>query len=223
MGLLLDCFRDVMKEKPPERSNLIELMKALKVGDNELSAQTGLPPTTIYRMKVGTTDPRLSTMKALADFFQVTLGQIVNEEPLPADFLELNDKVNKNNTFFKIPVLGWEQASVWKEGALQQYTEWTYTDVVQSEKAFALKIRSDEYGLRFPKGGVILVEDVLPESYPYYAVIFNLASQECSIVKVMQAASVVYLVHPENQAISFPLDAEKHQIVGVILGVNCRL
>ena len=57
--------------------NLQELMHAKDISEAELSRQTSIPPATIHKILSGkTSDPRISTLKTLADFFQVTLYQL---------------------------------------------------------------------------------------------------------------------------------------------------
>lgn len=196
-------------------------MKIHKISDNELSAKTGLPSTTIYRLKVGyTTDPRLSTLKRLADFFNVTLAQIANEEPLGPDFFRQGE-----GTFFRIPVLEWKQAFEWKKVLIflsnSNHSFWTYTDRVSLGMSFALKIESSEYGAVFPKESLICIDGSITNiTYPHYAVVSDKLSQKSSIVKVTRGISNNYFVHPANDAIVTIFDAEKYQIMGVIVSIK---
>ncbi len=213
-----------MKKSNTQRNNLVELMKAMNVGDNDLSTKTGLPPTTIYRMKIGSTDPRYSTMKQLADFFKVTLGQIIGDEPLGPDVANSSD-LKSGPSFSKIMVLNWDQVVSWKEAVRRVFGEkkWTYTDLVKSDNAFALEILSDEYGDLFPKKAMIFVEDVVPEVYPYYAMVAKKNSSEPFIMKVTRTVSGNYLTHPKDPQICFLLDAKVYDVLGVISGIKHAL
>lgn len=61
--------------------NLRHLMDTAGVGENELARQTGIQQPTIHRIVVGTSrDPRRSTLQPLAEFFGVTVEQLINDD-----------------------------------------------------------------------------------------------------------------------------------------------
>ena len=66
-------------------STLINIWRALMdqagLSEAELARQTNLPQTTINRLLLsGTSDPRANTLKPLADYFGVTIGQLCDFE-----------------------------------------------------------------------------------------------------------------------------------------------
>lgn len=211
-----------MKNLVVKRSVLEKLMADFNIGDNELSEKTGVPPTTIYRLKIGKTiDPRLSTITELAHFFKVTLGQLIGEEPLSPDF-DSNTKNNKA-TFLKIPILTWDQAfesaQILPTLSEKNHFSWTYVDIAPSKNIFALKINSEEYSHTFPKNMLLFVDTVIPEKYPFYAIVSENTSQKSVIFKVIKGIPD-YLVHPENASITFPFDEKRYNIIGAISGTQ---
>ncbi|MFA6301665.1 MAG: helix-turn-helix transcriptional regulator [Legionella sp.] len=63
--------------------NLSRLMKENNVSESELSRALGLPYNTIHRLISGdTTDPRISTLKSIAAYFNVSLDALFNPNSL---------------------------------------------------------------------------------------------------------------------------------------------
>lgn len=64
------------------RKNLIGLMRSHHIGESELSKKLNIPYNTIKRILTGiTSDPRISTLEQLADFFGVTVDYFLSENP----------------------------------------------------------------------------------------------------------------------------------------------
>lgn len=207
-----------MKCTVPERDNLKYLMKMRGIKDNDLSEATGVPMTTIYRMKIGyTADPRLSTMKAVADYFGVTLGQIIGEEPLNLDLLHPDKGVTK------VPVVNWEQIATWETVSKEKSLPWVLIENAASRKLFALRVNSDEYGEKFPRQALLLVESTETNVYPQYVIVQNKMTQYCMLAKRMRSVSGDCFVHPQNAAMIIPVDIKKHQTMGVVVGVRIDL
>ena len=62
-------------------SLLKELRKKKKVPRREVAIATGLTENTIYSMESGeTTNPRLETLKAIADYYDVLINDLVKEQ-----------------------------------------------------------------------------------------------------------------------------------------------
>ncbi len=63
-------------------SNLSNLLKINHINENDLAKKLDIPYNTIHRIITGTTsDPRLSTLKQIADYFDVSLDALVHQEP----------------------------------------------------------------------------------------------------------------------------------------------
>jgi transcriptional regulator with XRE-family HTH domain len=213
-----------MNDFTKKRSVLEELMSFFHIGDNELSEKIGLPSTTIYKLKSGETgDPRYSTMKALANYFNITLGQLVGEEPLNKEFLGNN----KLTFYFKVPILDWDQipncCDILSTINETTHFSWAYLKEAPEKKKniFALTINTNEYASVFPINSVIFIE-INTEKYDnYYALVCELSSKKCGIFKVIDNIET-YFIHPEKPTISFPYVEHRHKLIGKILGVNIR-
>ena len=114
-----------------------KLMEHLNMTEADLCRGVNLPQTTINRLLTGQTcDPRISTLAVLAEFFDVSLGQLIGKEKLV-----LNPSYNQARGSI-IPVIDWANLQTWL--AHQNYPECDLKSFVKTEKplsagSFALK------------------------------------------------------------------------------------
>ena len=108
-----------------------------KMSEADLSRGVNLPQTTINRLLTGqTTDPRVSTLVAIAQFFEISLEQVLGRELL---VLNANCRHGKNST---IPVVPWEYLGEYLGNGLKNetcLTAWIRTEKRLNPGAFALK------------------------------------------------------------------------------------
>ncbi len=59
-------------------SNLAELLRKRCIKTNQLAHHIGIPMMTIRRLLSGETgDPRISTLKCIADYFEVSVDELI--------------------------------------------------------------------------------------------------------------------------------------------------
>ena len=114
-----------------------QLMVHAKMSEADLSRGVNLPQTTINRLLTGqTTDPRVSTLVVIAQFFEISLEQILGRELL---VLNSNCRHGKNST---LPVVPWEYLGEFLGGGLNNedaLTTWLKTEKLLNPGSFALK------------------------------------------------------------------------------------
>jgi SOS-response transcriptional repressor LexA len=141
---------------------LNRLMQECDTDGVQLSKNTGVPTTTINRLRSGDSknNPTLTTLVPLAEFFSVTVSQLIGDESLPQDREKGTHKPNVSG-WKPIPHLSWEQVTCWPNARAEvepEINEWTATDITVSENAFALTMEGDSMYPRFPEGTVLIIE-----------------------------------------------------------------
>lgn len=207
------------------RDNLKKLMEFHRIGDSELSEKTKIPALTIYRIKTGyNSDPKVSILRKLAKYFDITIDQLIDNEPLL--LAPSPTSTNKKQTF-KVPILSWKQVFNFDEIIAsiteKTHTHWLYTDQVSSRESFALKIESDYYGTLFPQGSIVLIDYAASKENACHFFVLDKQAKEGSIVKIVKMMSERYMIHPVNPAVCIKLDAKIHSIIGVVAGVTTYL
>src|SRR5687768_7820890 len=89
------------KSKDFLAENLLKLLTFHQINESELAKNLKLPYNTIHRLLTGTTsDPRVSTLQQIADYFHVTLDYLLNKN---ASEHYIEQQMNLN-----IPILNWD-------------------------------------------------------------------------------------------------------------------
>src|SRR3989339_1637782 len=95
------------------RERFENLLAEYKISLAQLHKNTGVPLTTLKRIKNDLfANPTLSSLAPIADFFSITINQLVGIDPLPTD-LPLGVYIEKRDTWTAVPLISWEQAISW--------------------------------------------------------------------------------------------------------------
>lgn len=155
MGLLEKVFEEVGF---PIGEVVRQLMAHAKMSEADLcrglkGRGINLPQTTINRLLTGqTTDPRVSTLVGLAQFFEISLEQVLGQEML---VLNSKTKTHKSST---IPVVSWEHIGQYCQETLDNkdsLTAWIKTEKSLNSGSFALKTPVACYPI-FGEGSVLV-------------------------------------------------------------------
>lgn len=139
--------------------NLCMLIAEHNVTESEVAQSLNIPVMTIRRLTSGeTTDPRISTLKLIADYFKVSVDALIKDNnPKTIGLLS-------NNTPQFVPILDWEvatKANPIKDLDLKTWKEWQPIALGHqtplSENAFALKSRPSMQP-RFPIGTLFIID-----------------------------------------------------------------
>lgn len=106
------------KEYALELPQILELLlHTHAISDSALSKKAGVPQPTIHRLRSGMSpDPRVSTLIPLANYFNITVGQLIGTETLPNDLNQPHNNSTGVTPF--IPTLSWQDVSRTKQQTL---------------------------------------------------------------------------------------------------------
>lgn len=140
-------------------SILTTLMKEEELSESELARRSGVGQPVINRIKSeNTSDPKLKTLRQLANYFDISISQLIGDEPLPKDRLKrIYDP--KKHAWSKVPLLTWEQIPDWSHVPKQApVVQRISTDVEVSENAYAVIVKDTTMLPRFPEGTVLIID-----------------------------------------------------------------
>lgn len=200
---------------------LSSLMAECDVDDAQLSRETGVPASTISRMRINhNANPTASTLRPISKFFSISISQLLGDEPLPIDRLP----GTHNPTYYtsvRMPIIEWDWIINWLEkngddikGKLQR---WISTEKEVGPNAFAIIIPTDSFGLAFRKGSTIIID---PSRSPTDGdlILVKADNEENILLKqFLLDGSETYIrsVNPEIQS-TIPMK-ENHKIIGVVI------
>lgn len=209
-----------MKHK---KHNLMEilslLMEECDIDDTHLSKATGIPASTISRMRIiKDSNPTASTLRPIANFFSISISQLLGDAPLPINRL----KGSFSPTFYtssRMPVIDWDSAIQWiqNESNTDDINSWVSTEKILSSKSFAIIVPSDSFGLVFRKGSTIIIE---PEKEPDdsdFVLVYDVKNKATLLRKLLIDGNDLFIqpVNPDIKKI-VTLD-HNYNFIGVVV------
>lgn len=196
--------------------NLRTLLKNNNLNISQVAQALGLPMMTIRRLLSGeTTDPRISTLKLVADHFNISVDSLIENNSH-----SIIHSLQKTKPHF-VPILEWETVKNTKcisDLDLSAWRDWQPLTINEqtlvSKNAFALESRPSMYP-RFPHSSIFIIDpDVTPEDGDIVLVKFSnnneLTLRELSIDPPQwQLHSIV------SGSTTLQYCEHNHQIIGV--------
>lgn len=138
------------------RNVMVKLMAAEGVNTTELARRINLPQPTVHRLVVGKTeDPKLSTLISIAEYFSITLDQLLGNADLASE-----ENLRSSQTI-SIPVISWENAlhaeSFMKDLKTSNWSDWFILDMKASAYTFGLRSKPSMEP-RFSSGSILAVD-----------------------------------------------------------------
>lgn len=197
--------------------NIKKLLKSNKISINELANHLKLPIMTIRRIMTGeTSDPRISTVKLFADYFNVSIDSLL------FDLNILESKINSQSHTIYLPHIDWEtlkKISSTDNLDLKNWQQWQPITLKENEfisaKAFALDSRPFVYE-RFPKGSVFIV-DPLAQPSDGDLILVKINNDDITIKELFIDPPEWHLNGVINHLNKIVFNQTDHKIIGVIL------
>ncbi|MGQ3889824.1 helix-turn-helix domain-containing protein [Legionella sp. CNM-1927-20] len=138
--------------------NLRKLMKLhSELSLSELARQTHIPQPTLHHLLNGITKrPRKTVLESLANYFNISVGQLIGEVPLYESIPEEIKKSFKINT---VPVISWDMLRDWPNNYKEagQLGEVVLTKDM-SDYSFALIMKNTTMDPLFPENSILIFD-----------------------------------------------------------------
>lgn len=143
--------------------NITRLMNACGIDATELSEQTGLPCSTISRLRSNTVDfsPNISSLLPIAEYFCVSLSQLIGEEPIQKDMYAIFKPMKARK--LPIPILHSETIQDFLSSNTINNNPVLYVDFPLSENAFAYLLRGNSMEPQFPDKTLLILDPSIKE------------------------------------------------------------
>ncbi|MBA2652398.1 MAG: helix-turn-helix domain-containing protein [Tatlockia sp.] len=200
------------------------LKKLILTFDNisgaELAKRCGVPVSTINRILAGTViDPKISTLKPLADYFGISVDQLLGYAALPEKFNRLSQSLKPTTA---LPVFKLKNFESIRQKAIEWFT-WV-SEKYAHDDTLAVSIDTEEFEPIFVKDCILVVEPSMlpPQDDDYVAVVFE-NTKAISIRKYKIDGNDHYFV-PLNPQFKAALCSDtKYYILGVISEAHTKL
>lgn len=187
--------------------NLEFLLKKNGLSSSQLSNDSGIDKPIISRILSGkTTNPQVETLKPIADFFNVTIDQLIGSE------INLDKKhgivvpINR----MLVPVIEWKHIPYWLD-IKDTYNPSKTIDakISSSQDSFALTISDDKFEPKFSIHNIIIVDPTLTPKNRDYILTKSNVNDELTIEQVIIENNKTFLktvcIQFEMREISKPI------------------
>lgn len=190
-----------------------------------LAKLTGVPQPTIHRFMSGLHgEPRSSTLKPIADYFGITLAQLLDTD-LETGEVMTNVQALTTGVYTAVPLISWVQAGNWAE-IVDNYVPGdgelvAARDSKPGKHAFALRVEGDSMvshnHLSFPPGTIIIVDPSRAPGSGDFVVAKDVSTGCATFKRLMQDAGHWFL-KPLNPAYPLiPIDDPAIRVIGVVI------
>ncbi|OAJ34069.1 helix-turn-helix domain-containing protein [Piscirickettsia salmonis] len=167
------------------------LMDKNSVSVQELSNNTGLTRPTINSILKGTSNPTLTSLTAISQYFGITIGQLLGEETISEG---LNSLEQNESFWISYPVYQWQEVyTVIKSNQEIQVSNIIKSDIDISKSSFAVVMNDSSMEPFISKGSTLIFD---PKRKPY------------------DSAFIIAYIHKENDIVFKQLHINKpHQFL----------
>ncbi len=202
-------------------SILVELIEQFNISEAELARAVNLPRATINRIKSGKIiDPRTSTLTLIADYFNVSIDQLLGHAPITFNkHQELN--------IIRVPILEWKQLAnidmkpedLGKDNLRNDWIYFECDNKKDSNSLFALRIEGDAMWPYFDDKSVIFIDTTLvPQNRSF--VVAYVASSEDIILRQLLIDGKSKILRPLNTLFSSINLSSDDKLIGVVAHVK---
>ena len=194
--------------------NLNLLMAEARLNANELARRTNIPPSSIKKIRNNDNpNPTLTTLSPLANFFSVTVSQLIGEIPLKLDskqVIETSYALQQQ----RIPIISWSEAASWPEILDIEHTS-IATEHKYSKNSFGL-VTEKNINERLPEGTLLLIDTEATIEGCDYALVLKNNQNAPSIKQILIEDDQIFLksLQIDNLIIS---KSDEYKILGIIV------
>lgn len=154
---------------------LSNLIRTHHISEAELARQINVPRATINRLVSGRTpDPRASTLSAIAEYFSITVDQLLGKQ--------LSNGYQNAASGTGIPILKWEEALCWEEHTQQsdfsESKEFIMRDPTIQDGRFCLRVKSDAMSPQFQENSILIVDPTKEAANKDFVITYRVKTDE---------------------------------------------
>ena len=220
MNLKEDNSADIMVVDNNLSKNLAVLMERNQITESELARALDLPYNTVKRLISGfTTDPRVSTLSLITQYFNVSLDSLLGGDEELVTF----SKKNNDNAPRSVPIISWEDISNRNFLEILDLKNWECWQPIAlsptdnlSDKSYALESRPSMQS-RFPIGTVFIID---PKEKPIDGdlVLIRFKNNDSVSLRDLIIDSPHWqLLSIAHNTPSINYDVKEHEIIGVVV------
>lgn len=191
-------------------SNLDYLLRVNHMDIKELSIETGISVPTLFKMRRGGTNPTVSTLQPLLEFFRVTINDFLFEDMNSKEF----QRKNKIGEFVHIPVYELKDVTCPLKPA--KIIQFIGSAGAMSRSTFGVKANTDSLTPVFHKQSIVVVDPELTAKDNDYVICF-LENDKQAVFRQLLMDGSQYFFKPINPGFGGMQAYTQFKILGVAI------
>lgn len=190
---------------------LQELLHRNRLTESELARKIKVPRATINRLVSGRTpDPRISTLEAIAAYFEISVDQLLGKQALEADQQHQTQSATK---ITQIPILDINQTLDWE----QQTKNPNQSNTISSQTGqFAVKVTGEAMWPQFSEGTLLIIDTKKEPKNRDFVLVYIRNDDVVLFRKLLSDSSLRYVEAINKQFPTINLNS-RDLIVGVVV------
>lgn len=197
--------------------NLSKLMEDNHVSLSILHRNTRVAIPTIKRLQSDpTANPTIITLLPIANFFGITITQLIGKEPLPSG---ITGYIENRTYWLKVPLIEWNQTINWHTQKKHiQPNSFVLVDIDVGQNPFALRVEEDDW-IPISKGSVLILNTEIAPEHKDFAIVHKIGQNSSTLKQILIDEGKIYL-KPMNS--HFPTTAfdKDHHFLGVLIQIR---
>lgn len=192
---------------------LQDLVNSAGISEAELARKINIPTATLNKLKTGRiTDPRSSTLMTIANYFGLSIDQLLGHSPIEKSF---------SKSSMHVPLLENDQILSTDISQLNyaNYNSWVSFDATNefhNHKMFAINIEGDAMSPYFETNTAIIIDCDRPAKNQNFVLAYIAASSELLVRQILIDGNSKVL-KPMNAMFNPILLNENDHVVGVVV------
>lgn len=200
-------------------SNLKKLLARENINASTLGRTINVAQPSLHRLISGkNNNPTLSSLRPIADFFNVTVSQLIGE-----DTLNFDGSNSSRTVLSYVPLIDWTDLVAVANGSGDpQSKETVSTDASVSEQAYAFEVNHGGLEPTFPKGSKVVIDLNRDYSHGDFVLVVGANEGQPQIRQIVSDGADIYLRSPNpvlSQMKMNQLTADD-QVLGVVVQVK---
>lgn len=185
---------------------------------SELARQTNIPQPTLHHLVNGLTKkPRRKVLEALANYFKISIAELIGQAPLPESTTE---ELHRKFKMSIIPIISWDSLKKWPSNRknINQLGELIFTQAI-GKHSFALLMKEAVVELLFPESSILIFNSEIKPQEKEIVIVYSGTEDKIRVNRLFIENSDYYLKQQQpNGDITFiKLNLEKDKILGALI------
>lgn len=196
-------------------NNTLEyLIKKWGININQLHKHTGIPLSTLKRLKLNKeNNPTLASLAPIANYFSVSLDQLTGREALPTK------KGNKQTNDLKVPVIHWKDIlNTPKNRNYLAFSSVLIRDVILHENCFSLVLKAN-HTHNFLADSLLVIDPSLKGRNRDFIIVHKKGVSKPLLMQKIIYQNKTYLKNLSNKS-EIIIFSDLYKIIGVVIQIR---